>query len=193
MTESSKTDALEDYLRASNDRFPMPQGEIARLKSRRWILSHVKPGGVGAEIGVFRGHFSSLICELAKPAKLYLVDPWTLSGPTFNWGADYTNFGTLPTETAKHEAAARCALFADIQVVQIEAFFPQGADQLAEPLDFAYLDASHRYEMTLAELRVLATLMAPQGVILGDDWSPDPTMKHHGVYLAVQDFVREAE
>jgi hypothetical protein len=184
---------LRDFLTASEKRFPMPDGELARLKARRWILSHVKPGGIGAEIGVFRGHFSALICEVAKPRKLYLVDPWTLVGPTFGWGAEYTNFDTLTTAAAREEAAARCRLFPSVELVQIEATYPGCAARLVEPLDFAYLDASHKYAKTLAELQALERQMAPAGAILGDDWTPDPASQHHGVYLAVQDFVRRAD
>lgn len=55
--------------------FPMPPGEMKRLEGRRWILHMVPKGGVGAEIGVFRGHFSDQICRIVQPSKLYLIDP----------------------------------------------------------------------------------------------------------------------
>ena len=182
-----------ELIQSIEARFPMPPGELSRLSARRWILGYAPPGGVGIEIGVFRGHFSSLICEVARPRKLYLVDPWTKLGETFGWGKAYTNFDTLTTEAAKTEATARAAQFPEIETVLIEDTFPACAAQITEPLDFAYLDASHKYKPTLNELEHLKTMMAPGGVILGDDWEPEPENQHHGVFLAVQAFTHSSD
>lgn len=183
----------ETFLTDSEARFPMPKGEMDRLRARRWILRHLPTGGVGVEVGVFRGHFSALICEVAAPRKLYLIDPWTTLGATFGWGKEYTAFGTLPTATARDEALARTARFPQVETVLVESIYPDCADRIEEPLDFAYLDASHKYLPTLTELRALTLQVRPGGIIAGDDWSPNPDSPHHGVYLAVQDFVRESE
>lgn len=183
----------EALIAAIERRFPMPEGEIKRLEARKWILSYAKPGGIGAEIGVFRGHFSILICEIVRPRKLYLIDPWTKIGPTFGWGKAYTNFDTLTTEAARDEATARVALFPQIESVVIEDVYPTCAAQIKEPLDFAYLDAGHKYENTAYELKHLDAQMAPDGIILGDDWYADPTNIHHGVFRAVQDFTRQTD
>ena len=50
-----------------------PGRELDRLKRRRWVLELVPKGGVGMEVGVFRGHFGALICDRGA-AKLYMVD-----------------------------------------------------------------------------------------------------------------------
>ena len=173
--------------------FPMPGAELERLKKRSWVLKELPPGGVGAEIGVFRGHFSEMICRIVQPRKLFLVDPWTLIGERFGWGGDYTCDDRLTTATARTDALARAAGFPKTEIVAIEGWFPRCAAQITEPLDFAYLDASHRYASTLNELRKLDALVKPDGLILGDDWSPRPDSKHHGVYRAVQSFVRERD
>ena len=96
----------DEILRDSHTRWPMPAGEMERLEKRRWVLELLPKGGVGVEIGVFRGHFSNLICQIAQPRKLYLVDPWTTLGETFGWGKAYTNFDTLPTRVAREDARA---------------------------------------------------------------------------------------
>ena len=172
-------------------RFPMPEAEIKRLRARRWILDWMPKGAVGAEIGVFRGHFSALICEHLAPRRLYLIDPWRHLGPHFGWGKDYTNNNTLTTEAAREQTLARMALFPQVESVVIEGFYPACDDQIPEPLDFAYLDASHNYAETLAELRCLHHRIKPGGILCGDDWRPDPKAVHHGVYRAIQEFVRE--
>ena len=196
MSESSACKTPAEIIRDIESRFPMVKSEIERLEDRKWILSHIKPGGVGTEIGVFRGHFTSLICALAKPRKLYLIDPWTKIGPTFGWVElykDYTNYDALTTEAAKAEATARAAEFPDIQTIVIEDEYPACKALVTEPLDFAYLDASHTYKSTLDELTHLQDQMAPDSVILGDDWHPTPNTRHHGVFVAVQEFTRNTD
>lgn len=187
------TDTPAARLDALDDGFPMPPGELRRMDARRWVLHLVPKGAVGAEIGVFRGHFSALICQIAQPRTLYLVDPWTTLGETYPWGAAYTNFGALPTARARDQALARCALHPGPRVVVVEGRYPTCADRLPEPLDFAYLDASHAYAATLGELRALEGQVKPDGLILGDDWAADPAATHHGVFRAVQDFVAASD
>lgn len=194
-TAQTKTapDDPAEIIRQTEIRYPMPRGEIERLNARRWILNHVPAGGVGVEVGVFRGHFSALICKSLRPRKLYLIDPWTKIGATFGWGKEYTNFDTLTTEVARNEAVARVAQFPETEVVIIEDIYPTCSAQITEALDFAYLDASHKYKPTLNELIHLNDQMAPGGVIMGDDWAPDPNHQHHGVFLAIQEFTRKSD
>ncbi len=173
------------------NRFPFPPGEIRRINSRKWILDFVPKRSTGAEIGVFRGHFSEHICDIVKPRKLYLIDPWTTIGEFFGWGGDYTANDTLPTSVARDEARLRSALFPETETVIVEGMFPACADALEEPLDWIYLDASHKYEPTLAELRAIVKFLKPGGLILGDDWSADPYHVHHGVMRACHTFLRE--
>lgn len=185
-----QTAADTDFLKRGEAAFPMPQPELDRLAKRRWILRYARKGGVGAEIGVFRGHFSEIICQTIAPSKLYLVDPWTSLGATFGWGKAYTANDTLPTALARDEARARTEAFPDTEAVMVEGHFPACRECFAEPLDFAYLDASHDYAATLQELEALSDLIAPGGVIFGDDWQINPAHQHHGVFCAVQEFTR---
>lgn len=172
--------------------YPMPARELARVARRRWILRHARQGGVGAEIGVFRGHFAEVICDTLAPRRLYLVDPWTKVGPTFGWGKRYTSFDTLPTALAREEARARVAPFHHVATTLVEDYFPDCLKDIPEPLDFAYLDASHHYDRTWAELHALAGHMAEGGIIMGDDWQSEPDHPHHGVFRAVQEFTRHS-
>lgn len=183
---------IREQILKTETEFPIPAWDTDRLANRCWILELLEPGGVGMEVGVFRGRFTELILEIAKPRKLYLIDPWTLGGETFGWGKEYTNFGTLPTAVARDETRLRTQLHPRTEAVIIEGTFPQCSDQIAETLDWAYLDASHKYEQTMNELRHLETLVRPDGMILGDDWNPDPSSVHHGVFRAVTDFVEKS-
>lgn len=183
----------DDILRDSHARWPMPEGEVERMKKRRWVLELLPKGGIGAEIGVFRGHFSDLICQIAQPKKLYLVDPWTTLGETFGWGKEYTAFDTLPTKVAREDARAHVARHPGIDCVIIESTYPKCAAEITDQLDFAYLDASHKYEPTLRELRAMSKQVKPGGFLIGDDWDPRPDSQHHGVWQALQTFIAEGD
>lgn len=183
---------LPSSLEESDHLYPFPARELQRTANRKWILQHVPKDGVGAEIGVFRGHFSEVLLEHLKPRKAYFVDPWTLCGDYFGWGADYTNENALPTAVAKQDAIWRTERFVRTERRFIETFFPVGADQIEEKLDWIYLDASHKYEDTLAELEAAEKLLKPRGILFGDDWWPDPNGMHFGVFQAVSRFTRVA-
>lgn len=78
----SEADAaiIRSRLEETETAFPFPGGEMRHLKSREWVLSDVEKGGIAAEIGAFRGHFSEVICRIAEPRELYLIDPWISTG-----------------------------------------------------------------------------------------------------------------
>lgn len=189
-----RPDDCEASLAMTNALFPFPNSEVKRLKRRRYILDLLPKNSVGAEIGVFRGHFADLICEYVNPRKIFLIDPWTLLGETFGWGKGaYLNGGELTTELAQQETTLRCAQHPKTECHIIEGFYPDCADVIDEPLDWAYLDASHRFDDTYNEVKALSKQVKPCGVILGDDWRPDPNSFQHGVYRAVQKFTSETD
>jgi hypothetical protein len=173
-----------------------PADDLARLEQRRWVLAHARFGGVGAEFGVFRGHFAAEIAEALRPSKLYLVDPWTLQGERFDWGDEpyirtYTNDNRLTTEQALSDARLRVAPFRDeLDIEFAEDYTVEFCSRLSTQLDFAYIDTSHDYGATLDELEAVSRVLAEDGVIMGDDWQPDPGHPHHGVMRGVNDFVR---
>lgn len=172
---------------------PFPEWELERMNNRRRILRHLPKNGIGAEIGVFRGHFSELISDVAKPSKYYLIDPWTKAGDTFGWGKEYTNFGKLETAAARDESILRARRGGCADVVVIENSFPTCRGDIAEPLDWVYLDASHKYEPTLRELLAASEVVKEDGVIAGDDFAINPESIHHGVFQAVHEFMRRTD
>jgi hypothetical protein len=182
--------SVADELAANQAKYPFPKWSLAGTTARRWILSGIPAGGVGAEIGVFRGHFSEVILQTLRPRKFYMVDPWTKLGEFFPWADEYTALGKLPTALARREAQLRASKFANSQTVMIEDGFPNCIAQIDEPLDWIYIDSSHKYEDTLLELKAAATILKPDGVIIGDDFYPDRAAYHHGVFRAVNEFVK---
>lgn len=164
-----------------------------RAEDRSWLLANAKKGGIGAEIGVFRGHFAAVIARELKPKKLYLIDPWTKTGERFGWSDIDTNQDRLTTKQAMRETIDRMRPFAsDSEIIFAEQWFADFAATYPGPkFDFVYLDSSHSYEGTREELSLLDLIIADDGVIMGDDWTPDPAHRHHGVMRAVHEFIKE--
>ncbi len=176
----------------TGDEIPFFPAEIERLEKRKWILAYAGKNAVGAEIGVFRGHFSAVLAEVLQPQKLFLVDPWRRLGPDFGWGAhsSYTGFGKLTTDYAYRDTLRRVGGYKHIDIRVVERFAEEFLGTLEEKLDWVYLDASHKYESTLKELELIDAVLEQDGVIIGDDWQPARNHQHHDVFRAVHEFIR---
>lgn len=149
-------------------------------RKRQDLTRFVPPGGVGAEIGVNTGRFAHALAKGARPRRLYLVDAW--------W--------TLPTEPsattrdAHRRTCERMKWWIDRDIVHV--IVKRSVAALSEfedhHLDWAYLDASHNYAETLAELELLAAKVKPDGLIGGHDFN---TRRHPGVFRALTEFLNE--
>jgi hypothetical protein len=166
------------------------------IEKRRFVLAYIPENSVGAELGVFTGRFSCEILRTGKPRRLFLVDPWWRAYGDFypDWGG-YTANGRLPTQAAYEAVRARCMLPASRTDVHI--LIESSQDWLSslddEELDWVYLDSTHQYQDTLNELALLSKKIKRSGIIIGDDWFPDPKHIHHGVFKAVHEFLRSSD
>ena len=146
----------------------------------------------GPNLVVFTGLFSSLLARERKVAKVTFVDPWwTAHGDYYgDWGP-YTDFGRLSTRTA-HSLATRRISKSGLPGRSVEVAFSYDwlERQPDQSLDFAYIDSTHSYGGTRDELSLLDHKLKPDGLIMGDDWRPDRNHRHHGVCLAVNEFMR---
>ncbi|MCA6074829.1 class I SAM-dependent methyltransferase [Fulvivirga sedimenti] len=144
--------------------------------------------GVGAELGVLNGHFSQILLDVAKPKKLHLVDPWYFLEPHWEWAngnkSTVRAVRTILKTYKKEIEAGQVLVHVDFDIPVLEAF----ADDY---LDWAYVDSSHQYEHTRQELNILKHKVKNGGIIAGDDYNSDPNHVHHGVLLAVDEFVKE--
>ncbi len=158
-----------------------------RARERRSFLDAVLPkAGVGAELGVFKGHLTPLLVDVARPALLYAVDPWYRLEPSWEWACGHrsTSLGLASAVRRSHRAI-------DAGIVQVRVEFDIAfLEGLTDAdLDWAYVDTTHQYDETCRELDLLAGKVRPGGVVAGDDWQTDPAHRHHGVKRAVDEFV----
>jgi hypothetical protein len=160
--------------------------EAKKNRGRRAIIKQVIPtGGVGAELGVHKGHLTKKLFEWVEPTHLYVVDPWHLLGPTWDWAAgDKSTVNGMRT-TAKRIGAYLGDGRAELVIDDDREFLARLDDGA---LDWVYLDSSHAYDQTIEELTLLVRKVRSGGVIAGDDWNADPAHRHHGVCKAVREF-----
>lgn len=157
------------------------------LQRAGFVDAVIPKDAVGAELGVFKGHFSRVLFEVARPKTMHLIDPWYFGKPFWPWAkGDASTVHALVNvlchfERAIHEEVVQVHVGDDCEVLER---FPDGY------LDWAYIDTSHAYEHTCRELEILSRKVKPTGVIAGDDWVTDPANRHHGVYRAVNEFVQ---
>lgn len=182
---------LENHVEDILYRFPREKdaswNSYDRQLERFRIIEHLLAAdSVGAEIGVYKGGFAEFLRTKAR--RLYLVDPWYRLTPF--WGGE-----------RKPEMSAVSALINILSVYREEiesgrimvvpdfgASFLKGCPK--GHFDWVYLDASHKYEDTLAEIEAAARCIKSGGVLVGDDYDKDPASKQHGVHRAVGEFLR---
>lgn len=139
-----------------------------REENRGRLLAQMPKGGIAAEIGVWKGHFSQRILEICAPATLHLIDPWQYM-PEF----DNTNFGRKKFEhlmEVNYQEVVEA--FAGDQRVVIHratsdvalAGLPDGA------LDWVYIDGNHNEPFVGNDIALCLAKVKPDGVISGDDF-----------------------
>lgn len=189
------TPSVVEAAKADMGRVPY---RFAAWKDARWnsydrqreryeaIRPYLGANSVGAEIGVYKGGFGEFLLPHCR--KLYLVDPWYRLGGYWQSG--------LPNDSRAETVIEILTVYkADIDSGKIEVIVDYGANFLAGMrdrwFDFLYLDGSHEYEQTKKDLLQAMPKMKPGGVLLGDDFDPDPASNQHGVFRAVNEFIAE--
>lgn len=160
---------------------------------RRRLLERLPRAGVAAEIGVWKGDFSERILEIARPARLHLVDPWRAVSDESYEGARYG--GKLADgqgEMDRIHAAVldrfarerRQGIVEVHRLTSLEAAARFGDGEL----DFVYIDGDHRYEPVRADLEAYAPKVGSGGFLAGDDYGVEGWWDN-GVTRAVDEFV----
>ncbi len=160
------------------------------LPTREELIAEIiKPGMVGAEIGVYRGAFSKQI--LALPVqKLFCIDAWTRYKAYELDSLCHTNQDDNH-EATKNELAddiqkGRCGVIRGFSSIVVKSW--------ETPLDFLFLDSIHNYEFVIEDLRNWEKHIKPGGVIMCHDFtetSAGAIAMKFGVVRAVKQFCEE--
>ena len=138
-------------------------------------LRALPKGAVGAEIGVHLGDFSHCILDIARPRKLYLIDPWKLFDGDEYEESWYGKKVTQETMDQRHRSV--CERFENQitkgKVEVIRALSREGLKKIEDDsLDFVYVDGDHSYEGAKADLELSLIKLKVGGLITGDDYGP---------------------
>lgn len=148
-------------------------------RTRQQMLARLPKGSVGAEIGVFTGDFSRDLLETVEPSKLHLVD--LFQGIAVSGNVDGRFMRRADLAVVRKELAAldpRILTHAADSVEWLTALHD-------DALDWVYLDTTHEYGRTIAELEQAWRVVRPGGIIAGHDFS----RAFPGVMQAVAEFV----
>ena len=141
------------------------------------LLRKLPKNGIVAEIGVDEGNFSHEIISNCRPAKLHLIDLWSTE-----------RYGQLKKEKVENkfqdEISNRRIEINLGESTKVARSFPDSY------FDWVYIDTSHSYETTFAELKEYQKKIKKNGIIAGHDyvrWSRTGFTRY-GVIEAVSEF-----
>jgi len=147
------------------------------LPTRMELLDVLPKGGVIAELGVDQGDFSQEILKRCSPEHLALVDWWS----TARYGEDKNKAVHARFSSELENGAVSITLGNSIEVAPS---FPD------DHFDCVYIDTSHGYDVTKAELEAYAPKVKVGGYLSGHDyvignWT---SRIRYGVIEAVHEF-----
>ena len=157
------------------------------------IKQHLGEINVAIEIGTWRGDFASVMCDKLRPNKFYAIDPFMLyegytDKPNENEFANQRNLDMLADKTTWRVNSmlpeGRSVMLREMSSKAIQSFEDNS-------LDVVYIDADHKYEPVLADIRAWYAKVKPGGILCGDDYIDGSHIEKFGVIQAVKDFAAE--
>ena len=161
--------------------------------NRAWLLDQLARGGVGAEIGVWRGDFSGAILRVTDPSTLHLIDPWSFrDDPAYEdawYGAGHARsqddmdsiYWSVLERFSNEIRSGRVRVH---RAMSVEA----AAELPDDSLDWVYIDGDHTYQCVLQDLETYSPKVRRGGVIAGDDYGGEGWWED-GVSRAVDEWV----
>ena len=159
---------------------------------------------VGVEVGVKFGTLSQQLLEsIPGITQMVLVDPWKefpADHPDrehFNYAGrsqkGWDDMARLCQERMK-PFGGRAEIMRMKSLEAAEEFACDTLDWLKGRPFFVYVDAGHSYEDVLADCRAWWEILAPGGVLCGDDYQPEGAHdRRDSVSIAVEEFAQDVE
>lgn len=143
---------------------------------------------IGAEIGVWRGEYSEILCKANPNLQLFSVDSWQYSAyePLEREIALQTNqeyFDGKYNEAVKRLSKYNCTIIKKDSM-------PALADFADNSLDFCYIDANHDFVSFTNDLHYWLKKVKPGGIISGHDYAYYPYHKFNHVKRALIPYAR---
>lgn len=155
----------------------------SRPDRTEYVSAFLKPGDIGAEIGVNHGAFSYHVLLQNAPKKLYLIDPWLCSIHDSQGNMKPTLKGQ---QYCDRVYAKVCDLFAPFKNVEILRYRSEDVFFLFEDeyFDYVYIDGEHSYKAVSRDLNNYFPKIKIGGYLIGDDYG------WKGIAPAIEDFLK---
>lgn len=166
------------------------------------MMHLIKPGTVGAEIGVWMGNTSQRFVEQGVK-ELHLVDAYSVEPYKNNSEMPFQDYISKYSKVTGEFTEAGFKNYYDNVYKSVKERFARysnvklnrmtSSDWFAEnkdlKLDWIYIDGDHSYEGCLADLESSLPMIKKGGMILGDDYGwPNSKYQKVGVTKAVNEF-----
>jgi autotransporter strand-loop-strand O-heptosyltransferase len=126
-----------------------------------WLHHEAKKMTSIAELGSFRGKSTAAFCS-ACPGTVYAVDKFSDEG--FGFYPD----GGKPERPMLEDFKSNVGHFENLKIIQMDTV--EAAKHIPD-VDMVFIDTTHEYEQTLAELKAWAP--KAKKLICGHDWNPN--------------------
>ena len=119
----------------------------------------------GAEIGVYTGHYSEVLCQGNPGVKMYCIDPWKVyeTEEIEPYAQDQKALSKFYAEAKKRLAPYNCEIIRKTSMEAVKDFKP-------DSLDFVYVDANHDFENVLEDLEEWSKIVRKGGMVAGHDY-----------------------
>lgn len=137
-----------------------------------WLADQIKTNGykIGAEIGVFRGATTYQLMQSCPKLKLYAVDKWEYIDPDHPQAWEIGLAGK-DLESVFRRFMLRVHRYKN-RLIVIRGDSVDSASGFEDgSLDFVFIDADHRYEAALGDIKAWTPKVREGGIISGHDYN----------------------
>lgn len=134
----------------------------------------------GAEIGVYRGEYSEVLCKANPKLKLYSIDPWDPH-------PEYTAYIKKETFVDAYDQAKKRLSNYNCEMIKKKSL-DAARDFEDESLDFVYIDGDHSFQACTNDIVEWSKKVKTGGIIAGHDYIKHLPRSIIHVYQAVNGY-----
>jgi predicted O-methyltransferase YrrM len=145
------------------------------MKNRIELIKHFRDLGYkkGAEIGVFDGRFSEVICETIPGVELFCIDSWEIGKIFPKKKIAVERLSKYPNVTIMHNTSLDA-----VKVINDRS------------LDFVFIDGEHSYPSVKEDIEAWTPKIKIGGIVSGHDFYKTRT-GNTGVIDAVEEYTKK--
>jgi len=124
---------------------------------------------IGAEVGVFNGAYSKILCEAIPDLKLYCIDSWNVY-EDLPETKDEKYYKHYISRIERGYDSAK-SLLSEYSCEFIKKYSMEAVKDFArDSLDFVYIDANHLFDYVMEDIIEWSKIVKPGGIVSGHDY-----------------------